>query len=75
MKKILHIRFTEAGLISMIRLTPFTGIFLMILALVLLTGCSSGGGGGNGTVNKSPPANPAAGSTWDQMVWDQGQWG
>jgi len=51
---------------------------LLALALsgALLTACGGGGGGGSG----APPTggstpNPAEGSNWDEMVWDQGKWG
>ncbi len=40
---------------------------LLIVLTAFLVGCGGGGsGGGNG--------NPAAGSDWDSMVWDQGTW-
>ena len=44
-------------------------LILGLLFLVLFSGCSSGGGGG-GTAS-----DPAEGSNWDEMVWDQGTWG
>jgi hypothetical protein len=45
-------------------------LFLLMLFLCpeLLSACGHGGGGG-------AAANPAEGSTWDQMKWDQGKWG
>ena len=48
------------------------GPVLLFLILVQggLLGCGQGGGGGD-----SPAPNPAEGSTWDQMKWDQGKWG
>jgi hypothetical protein len=49
----------------------FVIVFLSVMLSGLLSGCGSGGGGGGGAA--SP--NPAEGSTWDQMVWDQGKWG
>lgn len=49
------------------------GILVLIVFLGLLAGCSGGGGGGSGI--KTAPPSPAAGSNWDQMVWDQGLWG
>ena len=43
---------------------------LWIGILILgLSSCSNGGGGGGGGVD------PAQGSIWDQMVWDEGTWG
>jgi len=52
------------------------GFLLLIVVLGLLTGCSGGaGGGGGGGGIKTVPSNPAGGSAWDQMIWDQGQWG
>ena len=51
-------------------------LFRLVLLLVLCTGllaaCSSGGGGGGGG---APAPSPAEGSTWEEMVWDQGKWG
>jgi hypothetical protein len=41
----------------------------LVLSLTLLS-CGRGGGDGG-----SPSPNPAEGSTWDQMGWDQGKWG
>ena len=40
---------------------------MLLLCSGLLAGCGRGGGGGG--------ANPAEGSNWDEMVWDQGTWG
>ncbi|MBI3610176.1 MAG: hypothetical protein HY204_05685 [Nitrospirae bacterium] len=51
------------------RLKPF--LLLLVFFAGLLAGCGHGGGGGGGAA--SP--NPAEGSTWDQMGWDQGKWG
>ncbi|MBI1820599.1 MAG: hypothetical protein HYR79_02710 [Nitrospirae bacterium] len=51
------------------RLKPFTRLFFLIFAIGLLAGCGGGGG------SAAPVANPAAGSAWDQMAWDQGTWG
>ncbi|MBI3609650.1 MAG: hypothetical protein HY204_02990 [Nitrospirae bacterium] len=53
------------------RLRGGIGLLGLLLSLGLLYGCAGGGGGGGGG---STP-NPAEGSTWDQMGWDQGKWG
>jgi len=37
-------------------------------SLYVIAGCSYDHGGGSGS-------NPATGSSWDQMNWDQGKWG
>lgn len=52
------------------RFKPFL-LLALVLCTGLLAGCDGGGGGGGGTT----PPNPAEGSTWDQMGWDQGKWG
>jgi hypothetical protein len=50
------------------RLKRMSVLFLFILTAGWFSGCGGGGGGG-------AAPNPANGSTWDQMVWDQGKWG
>jgi hypothetical protein len=50
------------------RLKRMSVLLLFILSAGLLSGCGGGGGGG------AAATNPANGSTWDQMVWDQGKW-
>lgn len=47
-----------------------TGVFRLLLAVLLLAGCSGGGGGGGGGNN-----SPSGSSNWDEMVWDQDNWG
>jgi hypothetical protein len=42
-------------------------VLVLVAGLYAISGCKHGGGG-------SGP-NPAEGSTWDQMKWDQGKWG
>jgi len=45
--------------------------FLVFIMALFLTACGGGGGGAS-----DPPApDPAKGSKWDQMEWDQGKWG
>jgi len=47
-------------------------ITVFILMMILFTACGGGGGGGN----PGNPGNPGTGSNnWDQMIWDQDQWG
>jgi hypothetical protein len=62
------------GVMRMKRLKRFKAILLLTLILFagLLSGCGGGGGGGGGG---AAAPNPAEGSTWDQMSWDQGKWG
>jgi hypothetical protein len=48
----------------------FRGFLILVLCGVM-AGCGGGGGDGGGD---SPPPNPAEGSNWDEMVWDQGKW-
>lgn len=44
-------------------------VFALALSSGLMTACGGGGGGG------TTPPNPAEGSNWDEMGWDQGKWG
>ncbi len=55
-----------------VRIIRLGGILLLFIAVLggFLSGCGHGGGGGGGSAS-----NPAEGSTWDQMKWDQGKWG
>lgn len=49
----------------------FVGLFAayIIWSTFIVAGCGGGGGGGGGVL-------PAAGSSnWDEMVWDQDNWG
>jgi hypothetical protein len=57
----------------LIRFKLFKLLFLFILSTGMISGCGCGRGGGGGDGGGSP--NPAEGSTWDQMGWDQGKWG
>ncbi|HZD52358.1 MAG TPA: choice-of-anchor Q domain-containing protein [Woeseiaceae bacterium] len=43
----------------------------LVVAAVLLSAGGCGGGGGNGGAQEPPPP----GSAWDEMNWDEGQWG
>jgi hypothetical protein len=45
---------------------------LAVLMLSLTAG--AGCGGGDEVAPGNGQANPAAGSDWDQMNWDQGSW-
>ena len=53
-------------------LEPYKPLAFLLCSLVLCTGflvgCGNDGGSGSSV-------NPAEGSNWDEMVWDQGQWG
>lgn len=49
-------------------LKRFGLLLFLVLCTGLLTACNRGDSGGGGD-------NPATGSTWDEMVWGQGQWG
>jgi hypothetical protein len=44
---------------------------ILMASLYAISGCGGGGGGGG----SAAAPNPAEGSTWDEMVWDQGKWG
>lgn len=46
--------------------TGITKIFLITFVLLFLAGCG-GGGGGSSSTNGS--------SNWDEMTWDQDNWG
>jgi hypothetical protein len=50
-------------------LRRIVGYLLIPLFCLLLSAC--GGSGGDSAV---APPDPATGSNWDQMVWDQGSW-
>jgi hypothetical protein len=41
---------------------------ILAAGLYAVAGCGHDHGGGSGS-------NPAAGSEWDEMKWDQGKWG
>jgi hypothetical protein len=43
---------------------------ILVTSLYTVLGCGHGGGGGGAAA-----PDPAEGSTWDRMVWDQGKWG
>ena len=43
---------------------------LLLLCTLALSACGGGGG-----APPDPPADPATGTQWDQMKWDQGKWG
>ncbi len=46
-----------------VRARPIRLLCAVLGLCLLLTACSGGGG-----------SNPASGSNWDQMNWDQGKW-
>jgi len=48
--------------------TSFTKIFLISFVLLLLAGC---GGSSNGGENNATNGS----SNWDEMTWDQDNWG
>jgi len=52
------------------RLNPIKPLLFLtvVFCLGLTAGCGSGGGG-------STTADPAKGTTWDEMEWDKGKWG
>jgi hypothetical protein len=41
-------------------------ILALVFSIGLMTACDGGGGSSS---------NPAEGSNWDEMGWDQGKWG
>lgn len=53
--------------------------YIRLLAMVIMLFCvgfmAIGCGTGGGDDNTPPAPNPAEGSDWDSMVWDQGKWG
>jgi hypothetical protein len=57
------------------RLNAVRSLKLVFIGLVLgglLIGCSGSSGGDE---NDMSPPNPTKGSTWDELIWDQGKWG
>jgi hypothetical protein len=44
-------------------------VLLTLVCALAVSACSGGGDGG------SAPPDPSYGNQWDQMKWDQGNWG
>lgn len=55
-----------------------TLILAALLLTALVTGCGGGGAaaptGTTGNTGGAGGVDPAKGSDWDQMAWDQGEW-
>ncbi len=49
------------------------GLRRLLVIGVLLSGVSACGGGGSSS-SAPPPVNTAS-SSWDQLIWDQDNWG
>jgi len=47
----------------------------VVVLLAVLAGLAACGGGGGGDSNSNPNPPPSGTTNWDQMVWDQDNWG